>query len=114
MWATWGARFVKTLIIVDDDIDPFDWTQVEWALATQVQPHRDVEILKDLVGCALDPSLPLHERQTGHSHTSKMIIDATRYDAQEFEIPSRPKSDVMEKVNGRWNEYGIPVGTGRG
>ncbi|MDP6558973.1 MAG: hypothetical protein QF619_02360 [Candidatus Binatia bacterium] len=43
-----------------------------------------------------------------------MIIDATRYDAQEFEIPSRPKSDVMEKVNGRWNEYGIPVGTGRG
>ena len=43
-----------------------------------------------------------------------MIIDATRYDAQEFEIPSRPKSDVMEKVNSRWNEYGIPVGTGRG
>ncbi|MDP6558972.1 MAG: UbiD family decarboxylase [Candidatus Binatia bacterium] len=55
LWATWGARFVKTLIIVDDDIDPFDWTQVEWALATQVQPHRDVEILKDLVGCVLDP-----------------------------------------------------------
>jgi len=104
---TWGARFVKTLIVVDDDIDPHDWTQVEWALATRVQPHRDVEIIKDVVGCILDPSLPLHERQTGHSRTSKMIIDATRYDAKEFEIPCRPRQDVMDKVLREWQKYGI-------
>jgi len=104
---TWGARFVKTLIVVDDDVDPFNWTEIEWALATRVQPHRDVEIIKDVVGCILDPSLPLHERQTGHSRTSKMIIDATMYDAAEFEIPCRPKADVMEKVNREWANYGI-------
>ena len=108
---TWGARFVKTLIIVDDDIDPFDWTQVEWALATRVQPHRDVEIVGDLVGCILDPSLSLHERETGHSRTSKMIIDATMYDAAEFEIPCKPKPDVMGRVNREWAEYGIPTAT---
>ncbi|MFQ5851751.1 MAG: UbiD family decarboxylase, partial [Candidatus Binatia bacterium] len=111
---TWGARYVKTLIVVDEDVDPFNWTEVEWALATRVQPHRDVEILKDLVGCVLDPSLPLRERQTGHSRTSKMIIDATAYNANEFEIPCRPKPDVMEKVNREWAEYGIPAGPGRG
>ena len=104
---TWGARFVKTLIVVDDDVDPFNWTEIEWALATRVQPHRDVEIIKDVVGCILDPSLPLHERQTGHSRTSKMIIDATKYDAAEFEIPCRPKPDVMEKVSREWANYGI-------
>jgi len=104
---TWGARFVKTLIVVNDDIDPYDWTQVEWALATRVQPHRDVEIITNVVGCILDPSLPLHERQTGHLRTSKMIIDATRYDADEFEIPCRPRQDVMEKVLREWQKYGI-------
>ena len=108
---TWGARFVKTLIVVDDDVDAFDWTQVEWALATRVQPHRDVEIISDVVGCILDPSLPLHERQTGHSRTSKMIIDATKYDAAEFENPCRPKPEVMERVNREWAEYSIPTGT---
>ena len=95
------------VLLVDDDIDPFDWTQVEWALATRVQPHRDVEIIGDVVGCILDPSLPLHERETGHSRTSKMIIDATKYDADEFEIPCRPRQDVMEKVNRQWSKYGI-------
>ncbi|MDP6558971.1 MAG: UbiD family decarboxylase [Candidatus Binatia bacterium] len=106
---TWGARYVKTLIVVDDDIDPYNWTEVEWALATRVQPHRDVEILKDLVGCILDPSLSLDERKTGHSRTSKMIIDATKYDAHEFETPCRPKPDVMERVNQQWSEYAIPI-----
>ncbi|MDP6559772.1 MAG: UbiD family decarboxylase, partial [Candidatus Binatia bacterium] len=109
---TWGARFVKTLIVVDEDIDPFDWTMVEWALATRVQPRRDVEIIGDVVGCILDPSLPLHEKQTGHSRTSKMIIDATMYDAAEFEIPCHPKKDVMELVEREWSEYGIPTGRG--
>jgi len=109
---TWGARFVKTLIIVDDDIDPFDWNQVEWALATRVQPHRDVEIIRDIVGCILDPSLPYQERQTGRSRTSKMIIDATKYDAAEFEVPCRPKQDVAEKVNREWAKYGIGIPSG--
>lgn len=110
---TWGARFVKTLIVVDDDVDPFDWTQVEWALATRVQPHRDVEIVSDVVGCILDPSLSLNERRTGHSRTSKMIIDATMYDAAEFETPCRPKPDVMAKVDRDWAKYRIPSGTGQ-
>jgi len=109
---TWGARFVKTLIIVDDDIDPFDWNQVEWALATRVQPHRDVEIIKDVVGCILDPSLPLQERQSGRSRTSKMIIDATKYDAAEFELPCQPRQDVMEKVGRDWEKYGIGIPSG--
>jgi hypothetical protein len=41
-----------------------------------------------------------------------MIIDATMYDAAEFEIPCRPKPDVMEKVNREWVEYSIPAGKG--
>lgn len=104
---TWGARFIKTLIVVDSDIDPYNMTEVEWALATRVQPDRDVEIIKGVTGVILDPSLSEHERSTGHSRTSKMIIDATRYDADTFEIPCSPKKDVLAEVEKNWAKYGL-------
>ncbi len=106
---TWGARFIKNLIIVDSDIDPFNMTEVEWALATRVQPDRDVEIIKAVTGVILDPSLSEHERLTGHSRTSKMIIDATKYDADTYEIPCKPKQEVMEEVVKNWSKYGLPA-----
>ena len=101
---TWGARFIKNLIIVDSDIDPFNMTEVEWALATRVQPDRDVEIIKAVTGVILDPSLSEHERLTGHSRTSKMIIDATRYDTDTFEIPCMPKKEVLAEVIKNWDK----------
>lgn len=66
----------KTVIVVDPDIDVHDSEQVEWALAFRTQPARDVIIVDDLPGGALDPtadeSLPPDHR-TG----SALGIDAT-------------------------------------
>jgi 4-hydroxy-3-polyprenylbenzoate decarboxylase/2,5-furandicarboxylate decarboxylase 1 len=66
----------KTVIVVDPDIDVHDSEQVEWALAFRTQPARDVIIVDDLPGGALDPtadeSLP-PDRRTG----SALGIDAT-------------------------------------
>jgi len=36
-----------------------------------------------------------------------MIIDATRYDAREFEVASKPKIEAAEKVERDWAKYGI-------
>ncbi|MDP2725967.1 MAG: UbiD family decarboxylase, partial [Dehalococcoidia bacterium] len=105
----WAGRTIKTLIVVDEDIDPYNWTEVEWALATRMQPHQSVEIIKDVTGLVLDPSLPLAERLSGNSRTSKLIIDATRYDAKEFEVVCTPKKEAVEKVEREWGKYGIPL-----
>ena len=35
---TWAGRTIKHLVIVDSDVDPFNPTEVEWAIATRVQP----------------------------------------------------------------------------
>ncbi len=104
---TWGARFIKNLIIVDSDIDPYNMTEVEWALATRFQPDRDLEIIKAVTGCILDPSLSEHERATGHSRTSKMILDATRYDADTYETPCAPKKEALAEVEKNWSKYGL-------
>jgi 4-hydroxy-3-polyprenylbenzoate decarboxylase/2,5-furandicarboxylate decarboxylase 1 len=62
----------KLVIVVDEDIDPRDPTQVEWAVAYRVQADRDVVILDRLRGVPLDPSSP--EPGVG----AVMAIDATR------------------------------------
>jgi len=49
---------LKHVVVVDDDIDIFDPTDVEWAIATRVQGDRDVMIVPNARAKPLDPSLP--------------------------------------------------------
>jgi 2,5-furandicarboxylate decarboxylase 1 len=67
-----ASNFIKHVILVDEDVDPEDLTQVMWALSSRVQADQDLSILRNLQGQVLDPSLR-HEIKT-----SGMIIDATR------------------------------------
>jgi len=66
---------LKHVVVVDDDIDIFDPTEVEWAIATRVQGDRDIMIVNNARAKPLDPSLPqgLGVVPTG----AKVGIDAT-------------------------------------
>jgi UbiD family decarboxylase len=64
--------YLKTVIAVDDDVDITDDAEVLWAMATHLQPDRDLFAVGGLPGSALDPSsLP-------DGTTSRLAIDATR------------------------------------
>jgi 2,5-furandicarboxylate decarboxylase 1 len=67
---------VKHVIVTDDDIDVFDPTDVEWAVATRVQADRDVLIVSNARSKPLDPSLPPPAAGKIPT-TAKMGIDAT-------------------------------------
>lgn len=72
MFAVWAAvNLVKQVIVVDDDIDPWDGLQVEWATATRVKPDRDFVIVPAV---RADRSEPLEHDGT----ITKLGIDATR------------------------------------
>ncbi|MEM3545914.1 MAG: UbiD family decarboxylase [Candidatus Bathyarchaeia archaeon] len=62
---------LKMVIVVDDDIDVESPNDVEWALATRLQPDKGVVIISGVRGSSLDPS----QGKTGL--TSKWIVDAT-------------------------------------
>jgi len=53
------AMDMKHVVIVDDDIDVFDATDVEWAIATRVQGDKDIIIVPGARAKPLDPSLPV-------------------------------------------------------
>jgi len=65
-------HYVKLVIVVDDDIDVFDESDVLWAVATRMQPDRDLVVISGSLGALLDPSAD--ERGV----TAKLGIDATR------------------------------------
>jgi UbiD family decarboxylase len=63
---------LKRVVIVDDDVDVHDARHVEWAIATRMQPDKDVIVIAGARGSSLDPS-----RDKDHATTAKWIIDAT-------------------------------------
>ncbi len=65
-------HYLKLVIVVDDDIDVFDESDVMWAVATRMQADRDLVVIPGSLGAMLDPSAD--ERGV----TAKLGIDATR------------------------------------
>jgi 2,5-furandicarboxylate decarboxylase 1 len=72
MFAVWAAvNLIKQVIVVDDDIDPWNALQVEWATATRSKPDCDFVIVPAV---RADRSEPLDQDGT----ITKLGIDATR------------------------------------
>ena len=90
-----SVSLVKNVTIVDDDIDPWDSTQVEWAAATRMKTDRDLLVV---AGARTDRSEPLKSAGT----VAKLGIDATRKDADRDDwTRAAPPAEVVEKVRER-------------
>jgi len=68
-----GHKSLKHVVIVDDDIDVDDPSEVEWAIATRVQADKDAVVKTKQKGSSLDPSADPHTYDT-----AKMGLDATK------------------------------------
>jgi UbiD family decarboxylase len=96
------VNLLKLVIIVDDDIDPEDWTQVEWALATRMRAERDIVVYP---GARADRCEPLEENLT----VTKVGIVATTLPGDgdpggRFQL-ARPPHEVLERVQRELDTY---------
>ncbi len=64
---------LKHAVVVDPDIDVFDPSSVEWAVATRFQANKDMIVVNNVRGSTLDSSA---DQETGM--TTKVGVDATR------------------------------------
>src|SRR5499427_6104178 len=103
---------LKHVVVVDDDIEVFDPTEVEWAIATRVQGDRDIMIVTNARAKPLDPSLP---QGSGVVPTgAKVGIDATipegipkeHYERITYAYADSAKID--DYVNGKKDAAGEP------
>src|ERR1700704_993412 len=102
---------LKHVVVVDDDIDVFDPTDVEWAIATRVQGDKEIMIVSNARAKPLDPSLP---QGYGVVPTgAKVGIDATipegipreHYERITYAYADRAK--IGDYVNGKADQAGL-------
>ncbi|HKW95483.1 MAG TPA: UbiD family decarboxylase [Methylomirabilota bacterium] len=78
--AALGTEFyTKYVIVVDEDVDIFDMSDVMWAVATRVRAQEDIVLVPGCKGAILDPT---SDPET--FTVTKMGIDATRPLGRDF------------------------------
>jgi 2,5-furandicarboxylate decarboxylase 1 len=88
-----GHGSLKHAVIVDEDVNPFDPNDVEWAIATRFQADRGLVVLTDQPSSSLDPSA--HHVPGQKSRTAKMGLDATIC----WDTPAGPRDpDAYKRV----------------
>ncbi|MCR4429928.1 MAG: UbiD family decarboxylase [Tepidanaerobacteraceae bacterium] len=110
MSALWGMgqmMFTKIILVIDDDTDPHDISKVAWKAFNNVDPERDIIIIKG-------PLDVLDHSSTFIGYGGKMGIDATKKWKSEGYLREWPdeitmSKDIKDLVTKRWKEYGFTV-----
>lgn len=87
---------LKHAVVVDSDVNVFDASEVEWAIATRFQAAKDLIVVENVRGSTLDSSA---DQETGL--TSKMGVDATKPFTKpnaKFDRARIPVSKHVEKI----------------
>ncbi|MBO8197260.1 UbiD family decarboxylase [Streptomyces smyrnaeus] len=91
-----GLGYVSQVIVVDEDVDPFDLPQVMWAMSAKVNPADDVVVIPNLSVVELAPAA------SPAGITSKMLTDATTPVAPDnrgnFSTPAKDLPETEEWV----------------
>ncbi|GHF86538.1 non-oxidative hydroxyarylic acid decarboxylases subunit C [Streptomyces thermodiastaticus] len=66
-----GLGYASTVIVVDEDVDPFDLPQVMWALSTKMNPAGDLIRIPNL------PVVELAPQAQTPGVVDKLVVDAT-------------------------------------
>ncbi len=108
MHAIWGlgqAMFTKVIVVVDEDVDVQNFSEVAWRALNNIDPERDIEFVHGPVD-TLDHASRLQD------FGSKMGIDATKKTASEGftrrwpDVITMPE-DVKRKVDELWQRAGL-------
>ena len=105
IWGTGQAMFSKCIVVVDEDVDVQNYSEVAWKTLNNIDPQRDIEF-------ALGPVDSLDHASRLPNYGSKMGIDATRKWAGEgFTRPwpgvIRMSDEVKRRVDELWKAAGL-------
>lgn len=108
MNAIWGlgqAMFTKVIVVVDEDVNIHDDSEVAWQVLNHIDPQRDMEF-------TMGPVEVLDHASRAACYGSKVGIDATRKWPEEGFTRDWPDAIVMSeevksKVSNRWQELGF-------
>lgn len=97
-----GSYLGRYSVVVDEDIDPANLSEVMWAVSTRTDPEIDIDIIKRAMGSKNDPMAITYRYKAPFS--SRAIIDACRpYDyINEFPEVAEASKELQEKTLKKW------------
>lgn len=97
--------YTKFVIVVDDDINTRDWSDVIWAITTRMDPSRDTVLIDNTPIDYLDFASPVS------GLGSKMGLDATNKwpgeTSREWGTVIEQDPAIKARVDAMWSELGI-------
>ena len=101
--AALGTEFyVKTVVVVDEDIDIFNLSDVMWAVITRTHADRDITFIYGAMGAILDPT------SDPENHTvTKVGIDATKPGGRDFAERLTITDEQRARVRGILERAGV-------
>jgi 4-hydroxy-3-polyprenylbenzoate decarboxylase len=98
--------YAKWVIVVDDDIDARDWKDVMWAIATRMDPARDITVIEATPIDYLDFASPVSGLggKIGLDATNKWPPETSR----EWGRQIRMDQSVIDAVTAMWPSLGLP------
>lgn len=101
--AALGTEFyTKYVIVVDEDVDIFDMSDVMWAISTRVRAEKDIVFIPGCKGAILDPT---SDPET--FTVTKMGIDATRPIGKDFAERLVISDEQRARVRGILESAGV-------
>ena len=102
--------YTKLVIIVDADIDPRDWAQVMWAVATRADASRDLVTLTDTPIDYLDFASPKPGLggKLGMDATNKLAPETER----EWGRPMAMDPQTIARIDELWPALGLAPASG--
>ncbi|MDQ8698256.1 UbiD family decarboxylase [Hyphomicrobium sp. LHD-15] len=109
MMALWSLlmqfSYTKVIVVVDEDIDVRNWRDISWALATRMDPSRDLTVIDRTPIDYLDFASPVSGLggKLGIDATTKIGTETDR----EWGRVLAMDAQVVERVNEMWERLGL-------
>jgi 4-hydroxy-3-polyprenylbenzoate decarboxylase len=105
IWGTGQAMFSKVIVVVDEDVDVQNVSEVAWKALNNIDPQRDIEFV-------MGPIDSLDHASRLPNFGSKMGVDATKKWKEEGFVRPWPdvitmNADVKAKVDLLWKKAGL-------
>ena len=113
IWASRCGNTIPYIIVVEDDVDPFNMAEVFFSLATKCHPSRGIHRLEHVSAIGFEPWADRHERE--YLVGAKAYFDCTwPVDWAPIDVPVKAAFantkmyplGVQQKALDKWRKYG--------
>jgi 4-hydroxy-3-polyprenylbenzoate decarboxylase len=92
--------YTKYIIVVDDDVDIRNWSEVMWVVATRTDAKRDFTLIENSPIDYLDFASPISGfgSKLGIDATNKLSPETTRHWGEKIEM----NEEIIKKIDKIW------------